>query len=46
MKALQTEGEQKKDEGLLDDPMAILAEMGLSLEDITVDEGGEEAAKS
>lgn len=45
LKALQTKGEGKKEE-LIEDPLAILADMGLSLEDIIVDEGGEEAAKA
>lgn len=45
LKALQTKGEGKK-EALIEDPLAILADMGLSLEDIIVDEGGEEAAKA
>jgi subtilisin family serine protease len=45
LKALQTKGEQKT-EKLLEDPLAILAEMGLSLEDITIEEGDAEAAKS
>jgi subtilisin family serine protease len=44
LKALQTKGEGKKE--LVEDPLAILADMGLSLEDIIVDEGGEESAKA
>jgi subtilisin family serine protease len=46
LKALETEGEAKP-ELVVEDPLAFLADMGLSLEDITIiDEGGEEAAKA
>ncbi|MCA9776578.1 MAG: S8 family peptidase, partial [Candidatus Eremiobacteraeota bacterium] len=38
LKALQTEGEAVKEAELIKDPLAILADMGLSLEDIVVDD--------
>lgn len=48
MMALQTPGETKKQELITDDPLAQLAELGISLEDLigaNPEEGGQEAAK-